>query len=165
MIQEIAPQVKGSAVVDDRTLRGPPGQVKQALHSIFEFDTLAGHITHPEKITLTACTPRDKRLLATWIFEGVQPKIVDTQRLVGDVVTTLRRGGRQLAEGRLDFAIRTAARIKAVECSAAAKRQAIMAKAIPRRVPSTLWTKTAGGETQHHAYGHHWDSDEQKTWH
>ena len=56
MVQSLHPGVTGSAVIDDRTLKGPPGQVKAALVSIFCFDAMAGHITHPEKITLTAAT-------------------------------------------------------------------------------------------------------------
>ena len=67
--------------------------------------------------------------------------MVQVQRLVGDVVTTLRNGASQLANSRLEFAIRTAARIKSADCNSKAKQWAVQAMAIPRMIPSTLWTK------------------------
>ena len=45
------PPIKCKAVIDDRTLRGPPAQVDTALRLIVDFDQRAGHITHPDKIT------------------------------------------------------------------------------------------------------------------
>ena len=117
MVQQVAPSVKSIAVIDDRSLQGPPDQLHLALCRIFAFDILAGHLTHPEKITLTACTKKDLERIAKWVFDGFKPPIVQTQRLVGDVVTTLKNGARQLATSRLEFAIRTAARIKAADTS------------------------------------------------
>ena len=133
--------VKSSAVVDDRTMRGPPDQVEAALRAVFRYDDRAGHNTHPDKVTLTACADRDKTTLAKWNFDGISPTFMTTQKLVGDVVTVLRNGAKQLANSRLEFAIRAAARIKATECSMAAKAFAMHAAAIPKMVPSTLWTK------------------------
>ena len=48
-------------------------------------------------------------------------------------MTTLKRGAKQLANSRLDFALRAAAQTKAAECSKTA--------VIPKMTPSTLWTK------------------------
>ena len=141
MIAEVAPEVTSTAVVDDRSLQGPPEQVHTALLNLFDYDALAGHVTHSETITLSACNARDKEVLASWGFDGFTPPVVDTQRLVGDVITVLKRGAQQLATSRLEYAIRSAARIQANECASTAKHWAVKTMAIPRMVPSTLWTK------------------------
>ena len=141
MVQHHAPLVKSKAVIDDRSLQGPPDQLHAALLLIFVFDALAGHITNPEKITLSACTQRDRKVISQWAFGGIKPPLVQVQKLVGDVITTLKNGASQLANSRLEFAIRTSARIKAADCSAKGKQWAMQTMAIPRMVPSTLWTK------------------------
>ena len=141
MVQCLHPGVSGSAVIDDRTLKGPPEQVKAALESIFSYDAKAGHITHPEKITLTAATQKVSKDSEQWSFDGFRPPVVQTQRLVGDIVTNIAKGASQLATSRLEFALRTMARIRAAETSSQAKTWAAQAMAIPRMVPSTLWSK------------------------
>ena len=141
MLERVTPQVKKAAVIDDRTLHGPPEQVERALREVFVFDELAGHITHPDKVTLTTCHAESKKVMSKLQFDGISPKIVETQRLVGDTVTTLKRGAKQLANSRLDFALRAAAQTKAAECSQAAKHRAMKTVVIPKMTPSTLWTK------------------------
>ena len=145
MINHFAPLIKCSAVIDDRSLQGPPRQLHCALLKVFVFDSLAGHITHPDKLTVSACSKRDRSIISEWVFDGIKPKLVQYQRLVGDTVTNLCNGASQLANSRLEFSIRTAARIKAAESSARSKLWAMQAMAIPRMVPSTLWTKPLDG--------------------
>ena len=131
MLQEVAPQVRGSAVIDDRTLHGPEEQVDKALRAVFAFDNRAGHITHPEKITLATPFPAIKRKALKWVYDGHKPRFETTQRMVGDVVTVLKNGANALPTQRLNHGVRTAARIKAIDCSKRGKSHALRTVAIP----------------------------------
>ena len=67
--------------------------------------------------------------------------MVQAQKLVGDIVTTLANGASRISNARLDFAIRTMARIRAAETSGQAKLWAAQTMAVPRMLPSSLWAK------------------------
>ena len=138
MLNEVAPQVSGTAVIDDRALQGEPEQIDKAIRAIFVFDSLAGHITHPEKITFSSPSVVIRNLVAKWEYDGLTPRMEMTQKLVGDVVTVLKNGSTALPNARLEHAIRTAARIKYIDCSRAAKTHALRTVAVPRMLPSTL---------------------------
>ena len=92
MLQKIAPQVRGSAVIDDRSLQGPEDQIDNALRAIFTFDSKAGHITHPEKITFATNSAAVKRKVSARTYDGMRPRFEQTQKLVGDVITVLQNG-------------------------------------------------------------------------
>ena len=141
MLREIAPQVRGSAVIDDRSLQGPEDQINTALCAIFVFDKRAGHLTHPEKITFASPSSSVRKRVCTWTYDGLKPRFEQTQKLVGDVITILKNGASALPNARLEHGIRSAARIKFLDCSKAAKSHAMATVAVPRITPSTLWTK------------------------
>ena len=81
-LHKIAPAVRTSAVIDDRTLRGPPDQVQRALQDVVRFDEKAGHVTNPEKITLSATTKKVKNKITGWVFGEIKPPVVDSEKLV-----------------------------------------------------------------------------------
>ena len=64
-LDKYVPSVKGSAVVDDRTLRGPGVEVDAAVRFIMSFDQKAGHVTHPGKLAYAS---------ALWF--GAQPEVM-----------------------------------------------------------------------------------------
>ena len=140
-LHKIAPQVDTKAVIDDRTLKGPEEQVLLAVSDVMEYDSTAGHVTNPEKITLTATTKKLREALEKWTFSDIKPPVVVAQKLVGDVITVHKNGAKELAGERLQYALRAAARIKALQCASSAEASALKTVVIPRLLPSTLWAK------------------------
>ena len=63
--------------------------------------------------------------------------------LVGDVLTANGAGNNGLANKRAAHAIRGAVMASRVQADATAKRYALKALAIPRLLPSTVWTRPA----------------------
>ena len=137
----IAPAVSTKAVIDDRTFKGPEDQVHKALVDVIDYDKAAGHDTNPEKMTLTATTRKLRIEITKWVFGELSPKVVLAQKLVGDVITVHKNGAKELVGERLQYAIRTAARVKSLQCSNSTKACAVRSVAIPRLLPSTLWAK------------------------
>ena len=76
-------------------------------------------------------------------FEGERPKVHTRHVLVGGVLTTNGVGNNCLANKRAAHAIRGAVMASRVQADASAKRYALKALAIPRLLPSTVWTRPA----------------------
>ena len=129
------------AVVDDRNLRSNPEQMGSALQCTFEFDKAAGHLTNPKKWGLTGANKRAKAWCENYEFEGQKPKVHVRHVLVGDVLTANGVGNNGLANQRAAHAIRGAIMASRVQADATAKRYALKALAIPRLLPSTVWTR------------------------
>ena len=72
-IHKIAPQLKTSAVIDDRSIRGPPEDVQTVLLDIVDFDAGAGHTTNPDEITLSATTAKWAKRLDDWLIVVSSP--------------------------------------------------------------------------------------------
>ena len=83
-------------------------------------------------MTMTGTTRGAQRFAERQQYGGITPKLVTAQRMVGDTITVLRNGARQLTNQRLQ--------------RARAKMQVHTTVTIPRLVPSTLWTKPAAGK-------------------
>ena len=114
-----------------------------ALESTFKFDKAAGHLTNPKKWGLTGTNKQAKEWCNKYEFEGEKPKVHDRHVLVGDVLTTNGVGNGGLANQRAAHAIRGAIMASRVQAEATAKRYALKALAIPRLLPSTVWTRPA----------------------
>ena len=141
VIGKRVPQVKGAAVLDDRGLRGPPECVDKAVRIIRGFDDRAGHITNLGKSTFAASTKKAQHEAEGFAYDGHKPRMVSSQGVVGDVITTLSCGAAQLPNKRLDFALRGAARVSRAPAAMKAKLEVLQTATIPRILPSTLWTR------------------------
>ena len=105
-VDAIAPMVQGTAVVDDRSLRGSRLEVKNAIDEIMVFDETAGHSTNPVKMALMATSKSGRKWCEGLCYGLLKPKVVQRDVLVGDIVTTVASGNGGLASRRMDHAIR-----------------------------------------------------------
>ena len=76
-------------------------------------------------------------------FKEEKPKVHCRHVLVGDVLTANGTANNGLANARAAHALRGAVMISRTQASAKAKRYALKALAIPRLLPSTVWTRPA----------------------
>ena len=107
-LDQICPKLRKSVVVDDRNLRGEGEDILRAWNFIYRFGIRAGHLTNPKKLALLATTKSGKAWCGNLTLEGVKPKILDKEMLVGDVITTLRKGNGFLATKFVNHAVRGA---------------------------------------------------------
>ena len=143
MLDDKHPSVNKGAVVDDRNLRCHPEQMQGALESTFAFDKAAGHLTNPKKWGLTGANKKAKEWCCKYEFDGAKPKVHERHVLVGDVLTANGVGNGALANQRAAHAIRGAIMASRAQADASARRYALKAIAIPRLLPSTVWTRPA----------------------
>ena len=125
------PSLKKSAVVDDRNIRGEREHILRAWNFIYRFDVRAGHLTNPVKLALLATTTEGKEWCNNLILEGAKPKILDKEILVGDVITTVRRGNDFLANKRVNHAASGADKILGMDVNQRVKQHGCNSVIIP----------------------------------
>ena len=145
-LDQICPKLRKSVVVDDRNLRGEGEDILRAWNFIYRFGIRAGHLTNPKKLALLATTKSGKAWCGNLTLEGVKPKILDKEILVGDVITTVRKGNGFLATKRLNHAVRGAEKILGTDTSLKLKQHACNSVVIPRLLACSTWTRPAAGK-------------------
>ena len=143
MLDDHCPELGKSAVVDDRSLRGKCGSIETAFEKIQHFDAAAGHITQADKLELLANTQAAKQWAKGLSLDGLQPKVVDRATLVGNTITTTKRGNLGLASKRLTHALAGANKVLATNAAQKLKQRAAAAVAVPRALACTSWTRVA----------------------
>ena len=95
VIKNRLPGVQLTAVVDDRTIRGPSDQVLKALQLIQHFDNLAGHITHTGKAAFIPVNAAAARFWNKYKKNNPDLKVNTTNCaiLVGETVSTSEAKG------------------------------------------------------------------------
>ena len=145
-VDAIAPQVQSTAVVDDRSLRGPRHQIKKAVDEIMIFDETAGHSTNPKKMALMATSKNGRKWCESLCYGLLKPKVLQRDVLVGDVVTTVASGNGDLASRRMDHAIRGCKNVLRSAATNALKAKGAGAIAIPRELAISTWTQPASNK-------------------
>ena len=95
----------------------------------------------------TGSNKEAKRWCVKYEFKGEKPKVHDRHALVGDVLTANGTGNNGLANARAAHALRGAVMISRMPANATTK-YALKALAIPRLLPSTVWTRPASSALQ-----------------
>lgn len=62
--------------MDDRSLRGTRAQIVKAVEEVMHYDEAGGHITNPEKLTVTATTLKLRKQCAKLRFDGHARKLL-----------------------------------------------------------------------------------------
>ena len=138
-LDDVLPNVKKSACVDDRIIRGPMQDVLEAMRLMSEFDEACGQRLRHDKTVISATDPKERAALKKIRIGGSLMKVDLIDKVVGTTINTALRESRAAGNAKVDKAVQTCWLIGTSAVFAARKIKAVTSKVIPSVLYGLSW--------------------------